>query len=217
MIVTIDGPAGSGKSTASKALAQRLGFEVLDTGAMYRAVAVAVLRAGIALDDQPSLTQIVGSLRLEMLQGRVLLNGDDVSDIIRRPDISSLASQLAAIALIRRTLARWQRQIADGRDMVCEGRDQGTFVFPDAARKFFLKADPEVRARRRWLELQQQGDTISFHDVLRLQNERDHRDELRDLAPMEPAVDAVIIDTTNLTIDQVIDQMEQEVRRGSAD
>jgi cytidylate kinase len=213
MIVTIDGPAGAGKSSAAKALAQRLGFEFLDTGAMYRAVALAGLRAGINLDDQVALRGLVARLRLEMPPGRVLLDGEDVSGLIRTPEVSSGASVVAASAAVRPRLAALQRDIAAGRNMVCEGRDQGTVVFPNAGCKFFLTADPEERLRRRLAELRERGQIVDEDALRRDQQERDQRDANRELAPMRPADDAVQLDSTRFSLEQMVERMEQEVRR----
>jgi len=213
MIVTIDGPAGAGKSSAARALAQRLGFEFLDTGAMYRAVALAALRADLDLHDQPGLARLLGTLHIEMPPGRVLLNGEDVTAAIRTPEVTAATSPVADSKVVRQHLVALQRDIAAGRDMVCEGRDQGTVVFPDAARKFFLKADPVERARRRQREMAARGETLDLDAVLRAQEERDRRDAARDLAPMVPAPDAVLLDSTHLELAQVVDLMECEVRR----
>ena len=213
MIVTIDGPSGVGKSTVTKALAARLGFEYLDTGAMYRAVALAAIRAGIGLDDHAAVSAALAGLRVEAPRGRVLLNGEEVGGLIRTPEVSQGASKVGLVPAVRRFLAGEQRAAAAGRDMVCEGRDQGTFVFPDAACKFFLTADPRVRAGRRAAELAAKGQAVTVEEVLADQSERDRRDELRELAPLAPAADAVIVDTTALTTDQVIDQLERIVHR----
>ena len=153
MIVTIDGPSGVGKSTVTKALAARLGFEYLDTGAMYRAVALAMRRRSISLDDRAAVTAALAGLDVSVPPGRVLLAGEDVTAAIRTPEVSQGASKVAVIPAVRRFLAGEQQKAAAGRDVVCEGRDQGTFVFPDAACKFFLTGDPRVRAARRAAEL----------------------------------------------------------------
>jgi cytidylate kinase len=213
MIVTIDGPAGAGKSSAARALARRLGFEFLDTGATYRAVALAGLRAGIDLRDQDALDRLLNGFRLEMGAGRVLVNGEDVTAAIRTAEVTAASGPVADSPVVRRHLGRLQRDLAEGRDMVCEGRDQGTIVFPDAACKFFLVADPVERARRRRREMLARGETVSWEQVLRAQEERDRRDAARDLAPMVPAADAILLDSTQLTLEQVIDRMEEEVRR----
>jgi CMP/dCMP kinase len=211
-VVTIDGPAGAGKSTAAKALANRLGFDFLDTGAMYRAVALAAIRAGVDLDDESSLAALVAGVRLEMPPGRVVLDGEDVTAHIRTPEVSTGASKVAVSAAVRTRLVELQRRIATGRNMVCEGRDQGTVVFPDAARKFFLVADPVERARRRQRQLASAGTVVELEELVRTQQERDRRDAARDLAPMVPAADALVLDTTTLTLDDVVARLEQEVR-----
>src|SRR5262245_5540762 len=213
MIVTIDGPAGAGKSSAARMLAQRLGFEFLDTGAMYRAVTLAGLRRACNLNDQVELTQLINSIRLDMPGGRVLLDGDDVSAAIRVPDVTAASGAVASSAAVRTKLVEWQRQIAATGNFVCEGRDQGTVVFPDALCKFFLVADPVERARRRHRELQARGDTSTLESILQAQKERDARDAARDIAPMVPALDAIQLDSTSLSLDDVVNQMENEVRR----
>ena len=211
MIVTIDGPAGSGKSTAARMLADRLGFEFLDTGAMYRAVALALTRRGIDLADLPRVEAALPAIHLEMPRGKVLLNGEDVSTAIRSPDASQGASRVAVIPAVRRHLATEQRRLAEGHNFVCEGRDQGSFVFPQAECKFFLTAEPRARAERRHHELLAKGERVSLDEVLASQAERDARDAARDLAPMHPADDALILDTTHLTSEAVIERLLAEV------
>src|SRR5437870_2513203 len=147
MIITIDGPAGAGKSSAARALAQRLGFEFLDTGAMYRAVTLAGLRAGADLANQDALRALLDNLQLEMTPGHIVVNGEDVTGAIRSPEVTAASGAVASSALVRQRLVDMQRRLAAGRNIVCEGRDQGTIVFPDAACKFFLSADPAERAR----------------------------------------------------------------------
>jgi cytidylate kinase len=213
MIVTIDGPAGSGKSSAARELARRLGFEFLDTGAMYRGVSFALLRDGIAEGDVDAVKTWLPTLNLEVQPGVVRLNGEDISGRIRTPEITALASRLAAVPAVRHFLVGLQRAVSVGRNLVCEGRDQGTVVFPEAERKFFLVADSHERARRRQGELASRGIEVPYSEVLRAQNERDDRDAGRDLAPMRPADDAVTLDSTHLTPDQVVERMEAEVRR----
>lgn len=213
MIVTIDGPAGAGKSSAARALARRLGFEFLDTGAMYRAVTLAALRAGVDLRDQEALTRLMETVRLELPAGQVLLDGADVSTAIRSVEVTALSGAIADSPVVRRQLARMQRAVAQGRNMVCEGRDQGTVVFPDAGCKFFLVADPEERARRRHHEMTDRGEVVDLAVVREALQARDQRDAARDLAPMRPAEDAILLDTTALTPDEVVGRMEAEVRR----
>ena len=215
MIVTIDGPAGSGKSSAAKALAQRLGFEFLDTGAMYRAVTLAVLRAGIDLRDQDALARLMDAIRLEMPPGFVLLDGKDVSDQIRTREVDQATGLIADSPVVRRRLGEMQRALAAGRRIVCEGRDQGTIVFPDAFCKFFLFAAVEERARRRQAQMAARGETVDLATLLPAIEARDRRDAARPSAPMRPAADAVAVDSTGLGLKEVVDRMEAEVRRRS--
>ena len=213
MIVTIDGPAAAGKSTAARALARRLGFEFLDTGATYRAVTLAVLRAGCDPADQEALARLLARLDLRLCGGRVLLGGEDVTAAIRTPEVTAASAAVADNPAVRRHLVQLQRQLAAGRDIVTEGRDQGTLVFPDAACKFFLVADPVERARRRHREMAARGLSLGLDEVLAAQEARDRRDAARDIAPMVPAPDAVVLDSTALTAEQVVERMEEEVRR----
>lgn len=213
MIITIDGPAASGKGTVAKGIAERLGFEYLDTGSMYRAVALAALRRGIACDDGAAIAAMLPELTLDLPPGRVILNGEDVSILIRRPDISQEASKAAAIPAVRSFLIPLQRQIASGRDFVCEGRDQGTVVFPDAPVKFFITADVQTRAERRYRELTERGLTTTVeHEVAELK-QRDRRDMEREVGPLREPPDAIHVDTTQLTPDQVLDVLEREIRK----
>jgi cytidylate kinase len=216
MIVTIDGPAGAGKSSAARSLAHRLGFDFLDTGAMYRAVTLAGLRASCNLDDSTVLGQLLDAIHLDLPPGQVLLNGEDVAPLIRTPEITAASGAVASSPMVRRKLVEWQRAIAKGRNIVCEGRDQGTIVFPNALCKFFLFADPAERARRRHRELQARGEMVTFEAILQAQQERDARDAARDIAPMVPATDAILLDTTALMLDQVVSRMEHEVRLRAA-
>jgi cytidylate kinase len=213
MIITIDGPAGAGKSSAARALAQRLGFEFLDTGAMYRAVTLAALRARIDLRDQHELAAVLVNLNLEMPPGKVILNTEDVTALIRTAEVTAASGVVADSRVVREHLARLQRAVAKGRNIVCEGRDQGTIVFPHAACKFFLVADPVERARRRQRDMAARGEAVDLDEVLRAQEARDRRDEARDLAPMVPAADAIRLDSTHRSLEQVVDQMEQIVRQ----
>ena len=213
MIVTIDGPAGAGKSSAARALARSLEFEFLDTGAMFRAVALAAMRTGVLLTDEAGLFRLLAGVRLEMVAGRVSLDGEDVSGHIRTPEISAGSSVVAASAVVRPRLAALQRQIVAGRNFVCEGRDQGTVVFPDEACKFFLTADAEERLRRRVGDLRARGTIVEVEKQRRDQVERDYRDSHRELAPLRPAPDAILVDSTGRTLDEVVSLMEEEVHR----
>ncbi|MBN9521448.1 (d)CMP kinase [bacterium] len=213
MIVTIDGPAGSGKSTAARGLAARLGFDYLDTGAMFRAVALALLNRGIDPANHVAVEAVLDELLLDMPPGRVVLDGRDVTAAIRAAAVAQTASKVAVVPVVRRFLAAEQRRIAEGRDIVCEGRDQGTAVFPDAACKFFVTADPRARAARRFRELLDKGESVTLEEVLASQHERDTRDTEREDAPLRAAADAVVIDTTDLSADDVVARLEEIVRR----
>lgn len=213
MIVTIDGPAGSGKSTAARRLAERLGFQFLDTGAMYRAVALGFLFRSLNEKDDAAVAATLPELHIELPPGKVILNGQDVSTLIRTPEAGQGASRVAVIPAVRMHLAAEQRRIAAGGNFVCEGRDQGTFVFPDAGCKFFLTAEPQARAERRHRELLAKGEIITVDEILKSQSERDARDAERDLAPMKPAADAILVDTTHLNEAAVVDRLFAEVAR----
>lgn len=213
MIVTIDGPAGSGKSTAARGLASRLGFEYLDTGAMYRAVALALTRADLPFGDAGRVVEFLNRTRLEMPPGRVLLNGEDVTEAIRHPSMSDASSRVAVEPHVRAVLVQLQRQVADGRDMVCEGRDQGSVVFADSPCKFFLTAGVQTRARRRLEELKTRGIVATLDRMIEDLEIRDHRDATREAGPLLRPDDAIVIDTDGLTPGQVVDRMEAEVRR----
>lgn len=213
MIITIDGPAGAGKSSAARLLAKRLGFDFLDTGAMYRAVTLAGLQAGCDLASEEALAQLLANIRLEMAPGKILLNGADISEAIRDPQVTEASCHVADSPAVRRQLVQWQREFGQGRNIVTEGRDQGTVVFPQAECKFFLVADPHERARRRLAELKARGENTSLADIIQAQEQRDQRDAQRQLAPMVPAADAITIDSTALTLDEVVDRLEREVRQ----
>ena len=211
LIVTIDGPSGSGKSTISRLLAHRLKAAYLDTGAMYRAVGLAAQRQGLDLDDQEAVAGLLEALDLDLSPGeedtRVLLNGEDVSLAIRTPDMGMMASRVSAIDAVRQRLTRLQRELAKNQPVVAEGRDTGTVVFPQAAHKFYLVATPEERARRRTAQLAEKGIAADYQDILGQIVERDRQDSTRPLAPLQPAPEAVRIDSSVLSIDQVVDLM----------
>lgn len=216
MIVTIDGPAGAGKSTVARSLARRLGFAFLDTGAMYRAVTYAAMRDDIGRDDLTRLRELVTTSAITFAGERTLLNGEDVTHSIRQPDVTRSVARYADLAVVRDFLVQQQRQAGEGIDLVTEGRDQGTVVFPDAACKFFLTASQEARARRRVADYAAQGISADLNEVLADLIRRDHLDSSRVLAPLKPAADADTIDTTLLTTEAVIDLLESRVRERAA-
>jgi CMP/dCMP kinase len=217
-IVAIDGPAGAGKSTVSRILARRLGFTLVDTGAIYRSAALAAESEGVSFDDETRLIDLTDRMRLSFRmtgdENRVLLGGRDVSTDIRTPEISMAASRISAKPIVRRALLPLQRRLAleAERGAVLEGRAIGTVVFPDAEAKFFLEASPEVRARRRYEELFQKGVERSMADVLADQARRDRDDSLRQIAPLRPAEDAIVLDSSLLPVSEVVQTMERVVR-----
>jgi cytidylate kinase len=212
MIVAIDGPAGAGKSSAARALAHRLGFRFLDTGAMYRAVALAALRRKVDFDDTEALPRLARQMSISFEGERVLLDGEDVTHEIRTLAVTSVTHYPANHPRVREHLVELQRQIAAGHDVVTEGRDQGTVVFPRAEAKIFLTASPLERARRRHLDLQEHGEGITLEEVLLDQNERDQRDASRNVGPLKPADDAVEFNTDGLSPGEVVDKLEALVR-----
>jgi cytidylate kinase len=213
MIVTIDGPAAAGKSSAARALAERLGFDFLDTGAMYRAVALAALRSHAPLDSEPALAKLADSIHITVRGGLIFLDGEDVTDAIRGVEVTRASRHVADSPAVRERMVTLQRAAAQGGNVVTEGRDQGTVVFPSAACKVFLTAAPEVRAARRQRQWARRGQVIPLEEVLADQAERDGRDASRAIAPMVPAPDAIVLDSTSLSLEQVVDELEGCVRR----
>ncbi len=213
LVVAIDGPAGSGKSTIARRLAARLGFLYIDSGAMYRAVGLWALRTGVALDDSERLAVLAREAAIELGGGAtVRLNGEDVSEAIRTPEVSEAASRVSTFPGVRRALVNQQRAMAQRTSVVMEGRDIGTVVFPDAGIKIFLDADPAVRADRRVKELAERGETVDHGEMARQIRERDARDRGRAEAPLLQAPDAVYFDSTGLSIDEVEERLLKIVR-----
>jgi cytidylate kinase len=205
-VVAVDGPVGSGKSTVARRVAARLGYVYLDTGAMYRAVGLLATEAGVGLDDEDAVVVLARSARLRFDgDGRLFAGARDVSAAIRTLEMGAAASRVSALPGVRELLVEEQRRLAGDTDIVMEGRDIGTNVFPDAAVKIYLTARPEVRAARRAAELREQGDHVDDAQVLAALQERDRRDSTRALAPLRKAADAVELDTTGLTLDEVVE------------
>lgn len=206
--IAIDGPVGSGKSTVAKLVAQKLGYRHLDTGAMYRAVALLALRRGVDLHDAHGLGELARSVELSFRMSggeqRICVDGEDVEDAIRTPEVSRASSLVSAVPEVRDALVKHQRRMAEGGGVVMEGRDIGTVVLPDAEVKAFLTASPEERARRRLLQLQSQGIDAAYEDVLAELIQRDERDLRRSVAPLKAASDAAVIDTDNMTLEDVV-------------
>lgn len=204
MIVTIDGPAGAGKSSIARQVADRLGFEFLDTGALYRAVTLAAIRQQIEFDDVTGLVRVARESKLRWKDCRIYLDGEDVTDLIRTPTVTSAICHLADIADVRHQLSQQQRRIARGRDIVTEGRDQGSEVFPSADCKIFLTASSRERALRRQQQLAETGRHLSLDEVLDAQNRRDREDQSRPIGALRPAPDAVVLQTDGMSADEVL-------------
>ncbi len=213
--IAIDGPAGSGKTTVAKRLAKRLGFEYLDTGAMYRAVALFLHENGIPPEDEDRINEVLSRSRMSFHCGRLFLNGREMGEEIRTAEVGILASTYAKIPIVRKHLTRLQREIADSRKIVVEGRDIGTVVLPDAELKIFLTASVEERARRRWRELAKKGENVSYEVILKQLKVRDDQDSKREIAPLKPAEDAIVIDTTKVTVEEVVGRIIELVEERS--
>lgn len=219
MIVAIDGPAGAGKSSVSRQLANRLGFQFLDTGAMYRAVALLALRKGLTAADSEEIAQLARHMQLRFISGRVILDGADITAQIRTSEVASRVHLAADNPAVREFLVQKQREIGELADTVTEGRDQGTVAFPQAECKIFLTATREERARRRHAELLQRGEHFTFEEVLEQNDERDYRDSTRPIGRLIKADDAIEFYTDGLTSDEVVNKLEAIVlsRQAEAD
>ena len=217
LIIAIDGPSAAGKSTLAKRLAQDLGFTYLDTGGMYRALALKVLREGIDISNDESVTELIGRTDIDLVATdgklKVLLDGEDVSHEIRTPEVSQMASKASALKVVRRWMLVLQRGFGRRGNVVAEGRDIGTVVFPDAEVKIYLDATVQERARRRVEELRKAGRQVSLDETLREMGERDKRDSERDLAPLRKANDAIAIDCTSLDTEALAQRVMQQIRK----
>jgi cytidylate kinase len=213
MIVTIDGPAGAGKSSLAKLVAENLGFLCINTGSMYRAIALAGLRADVNWNDKEEVISITKESRIHLCEDRVFLNGDDVTELIRSPAISDVIKFVADLPETRMILGARQRAIAEGRDVVAEGRDQGTEIFPEADHKIFLTASPLERAKRRQKQLQELGRFEPLDQILHQQNKRDEEDRGRCMGRLSPAGDAVVINSDNLSEEEVLLEVLKIVNR----
>lgn len=213
--VAIDGPAGAGKSTIAKAAAKELGFIYVDTGALYRAVAYNAVKNGV-IDDEQGIISMLDDTKVELkyVEGvqSVYLNGEDVSGFIRTPEISMGASKVSAIPQVREFLLNLQRKIAKTNNVIMDGRDIATVVLPDAEVKIFLFASPECRAERRYKELVEKGENVSFDDVLKDVNQRDYQDSHREIAPLKPSEESIMADTSELTLQESIDLIVNTIK-----
>lgn len=216
LLITIDGPAGAGKTTVSKILAVRLGYRYIDTGALYRGVAFEVISSGLNPDDDQGIEKLCSSMDIKLVPGengmRLLSNHSDITDQIRTPEITMLASAVSAKPVVRKYLLIFQRNIGKGKRVVFEGRDMGTVVFPDADIKFYLDASLKTRALRRYREIASKT-VQTLEDVGKNIRHRDKNDSTRVLAPLKPAKDAVIIDSTDLSVEAVVDHMKLYVEK----
>jgi len=210
LIITIDGPAGAGKTTVSRALADRLGYKYIDTGALYRGVAYEAISKGLSYDDDNGFKNMCAGLRLKFVrikkELRLISNDLDITDLIRTPEVTMFASAVSARSVVRKYLLDLQRNMGREKGVVFEGRDMGTVVFPDADIKFFLDASPKNRALRRYREMEQET-SQTLEDVERDMKQRDENDRSRELAPLKPAEDAEIIDSTDISANEVVELM----------
>ncbi|AOA04451.1 MULTISPECIES: (d)CMP kinase [Pseudomonas] len=216
-VITIDGPSGSGKGTVAGILAKRLGWNLLDSGALYRLLAFAAGNHGVALDNEALLEKLAAHLDVQFIgatdgkPARIILEGDDVTHAIRSETVAAGASKVAALPAVRDALLQRQRAFLEFPGLVADGRDMGTVVFPDAPLKVFLTASAEERARRRYLQLKAKGDDVSLSGLLDEIRARDERDTQRAIAPLKPAADAIQLDSTELSIEQVLERIMSEI------
>ena len=215
-VIAIDGPGGSGKGTISIQLAQYLGWNLLDSGALYRLAALAVMKNHIRLDDEKGLGETAANLDIRFEAGtdgmRAMLDGEDVSDALRLENTGVVASQIAATAAVRAALVKRQRRFLQLPGLVADGRDMGTVIFPGANLKIFLTASAEIRAQRRYKQLKEKGESVNLPRLFREIKARDLRDQSRSIAPLRPAEDAVIIDSSNLSIEEVLDYIKALIK-----
>ena len=207
-VVAIDGPAGAGKGTITKLVGQKLNLVNIDTGATFRCVALNMLKENVGLDEEEKIEKILEKIKIEMQpNGEIFLNGENVTHKIRENDVNNFVSPVSAIKIVRAKLLEIQRKIAEGKNVIMEGRDIGTAVFPNADVKIYLDATPEERARRRVLQNKEKGIETSYEEVLENIKDRDYRDSNREIAPLRKAEDAIYIDSSDMTIEEVVDKV----------
>ena len=210
--IAVDGPSGAGKSTIAKAVAQKLGIDYIDTGAMYRAIGYKMLKEGVSTDDLDGIQKLLDTTEIDFSKGDTILDGKIINDQIRTPEISRQASACSAVGIVRKKLVDLQQKMGQAKSVVMDGRDIGTVVFPDAEYKFFITASPEERAKRRYRELLAKGQEVSYDQVLADITARDYNDSTREVTPLRKAEDAIEVDTTNMTIEEVIDYICKEMK-----
>ena len=210
--IAIDGPGGAGKSTVAKILAKDLNIDYVDTGAMYRAIGLKLLRSGITIEEGPELEEMLASTDIDFVEGKILLDGEDVSDLIRTPEVSMAASNCSALGPVRKKLVALQKAMGLRKNLVMDGRDIGTNVMPNAEYKFYITASAEERAKRRYLELKGKGEDADYEKVLEEINQRDYNDMHRDLDPLKRADDAVLVDTTEMDIETVVANIKKMIK-----
>lgn len=210
--IAVDGPSGAGKSTIAKAVAQKLGIDYIDTGAMYRAIGYKMLKEGVSTNDLDGIQKLLDTTEIDFSKGDTILDGKIINDQIRTPEISRQASACSAVGIVRKKLVDLQQKMGQAKSVVMDGRDIGTVVFPDAEYKFFITASPEERAKRRYRELLAKGQKVNYEQVLTDITARDYNDSTREVTPLRKAEDAIEVDTTNMTIEEVIDYICKEMK-----
>lgn len=212
-VVAMDGPAGSGKGTVAKLISEKLGFVNIDTGATFRCIALAMIQRNIKKEEEDKIRELLNHIEINMKpDGTILLNGEIVTDRIRENDVNTLVSPISVIKIVRDKLLDVQRKIAEGKNVVMEGRDIGTVVFPDADVKIYLDASPEERAKRRLKQNQEKGIQTSYEEVLKNIIDRDKRDSSREIAPLKQADDAIYLDSTKLSIEEVVEKITDIIK-----
>ena len=212
LTIAVDGPSGAGKSTVAKAVAKRLNIEYIDTGAMYRALGLKILNLGISMEDETAISELLEETQIDFVKGDIMLDGQAVSHLIRTPEVSMAASACSAYAFVREKLVKLQQKMGQKKNIIMDGRDIATVVFPDAEYKFFITASDEERAMRRWHELLHKGENVTFQQVLADIRQRDYNDSTRAVSPFKKADDAEELDTTQMSVEEVVDYICSKVK-----